>query len=179
MMDIDVSLGLHGAKAFRAAEGKISARTDFCVEIQLVEPFLKSYYFCTDSEDTLNQWVDALNSASAYRIKGILFIGTFFLFLIFGCLLFLFFLFIFLCLETCKLKGHEEKVIGKFSLKLFVKYSFFIFFFSILFFFKIVCSAYSPDGKRLITGTETGCLKVWDLKLCKVILSLEAHRNEV
>ena len=78
IVDIDVSLGLRGAKAFRAAEGKISARTDFCVEIQLVEPFLKSYYFCTDSEDTLNQWVDALNSASAYRVQGILSIFIFF-----------------------------------------------------------------------------------------------------
>ena len=167
-MDIDFSLGLRGAKAFRAAEGKISARTDFCVEIQLVEPFLKSYYFCTDSEDTLNQWVDALNSASAYRVQGILFIFIFFDVWMF-IVSFLSFFHLFFISETVKLKGHEEKVIGEFSLKLFLKI---FIFFSIFFFFKITFSAYSPDGKRLITGTLSGCLKVWDLILCKLILSL-------
>jgi hypothetical protein len=61
---------LRGARAFRTAEGKISARTQYCVEIQVYEPDLKSYFFCVDSEDILDEWVVAINGASAYVMKG-------------------------------------------------------------------------------------------------------------
>ena len=64
---------MRGAKAFRAAEGKISARTEFCVEIELVEPVLKSYYFCTENEEELSEWIDALNDASKYTVLGLYF----------------------------------------------------------------------------------------------------------
>jgi hypothetical protein len=60
---------LRGAKIFRAAEGKISAPNDLCIEIQLVDPF-KSYFFCTKSEEDLEDWITHLQSASKYKFEG-------------------------------------------------------------------------------------------------------------
>ncbi len=43
----------------------------------------------------------------------------------------------------------------------------------------VVCVAFSPDGRRLATGSDGGSVEVWDLDTGKEALSFDGHTNEV
>ena len=41
------------------------------------------------------------------------------------------------------------------------------------------CVAYSPDGQRLVTGSDDYTAKVWDAKTGTELLTLKGHTNYV
>ena len=39
--------------------------------------------------------------------------------------------------------------------------------------------AYSPDGKRIVTGSEDKTVKVWDAETGQEVLTLKGHTDQV
>ncbi len=44
---------------------------------------------------------------------------------------------------------------------------------------KLCSASFSPNSNKIITGSETGSVKIWDLETSKIILSLEEHDDPV
>ena len=62
---------LRGAHAFRVVQGKMPSRTPYCILLQIIEPVLKTYYFCVESEHERADWIEAIITASRYTMEGI------------------------------------------------------------------------------------------------------------
>ena len=43
----------------------------------------------------------------------------------------------------------------------------------------VLCAAYSPDGKRIVSGGEDKTLKVWDAETGAEVRSLKGHTGAV
>ena len=59
-----VLLDLKGAKIFRAAEGKVNSPTEFCIEVQLNTNPQRSYYFCLNTNEEMEEWLAAFRKVT-------------------------------------------------------------------------------------------------------------------
>jgi WD40 repeat protein len=45
-------------------------------------------------------------------------------------------------------------------------------------YFQVNCSAFSPDGRTLLTASDDGCVYVWGTKSGRLLWRLAGHRGE-
>ena len=44
---------------------------------------------------------------------------------------------------------------------------------------KVLCVAFSPDGKRIVSGSSDGTLKIWDAESAEQLQTLTGHTSKV